>query len=44
VNPDEFALLDSRPATPIEAWAHLAVSDQDLFVRDLEGLTAWRWE
>ena len=26
-----------------EAWAHLAVCGDELFVRDLESVTAYRW-
>jgi outer membrane protein assembly factor BamB len=43
-NPERFELLDSRRLTEQEAWAHLAVSGKDLYVRDLGGLTAWRWK
>lgn len=43
-NPERFELLDSRRLTEEETWAHLAVSDRDLYTRDLKGLTAWRWE
>jgi hypothetical protein len=26
-----------------EAWAHLAVTAEGLYIRDLKGLTAWNW-
>jgi len=42
-NPDEFELLDKRTLTDAETWAHLAVTERDLFVRELHGLAAYRW-
>lgn len=42
-NPAEYDPLDSRKVADSEAWAHLAVCGDELFVRDLDGLTAWRW-
>jgi outer membrane protein assembly factor BamB len=42
-NPAKFELLDSRTVTEAEAWAHLAVCGDELFVRDLNGVTAYRW-
>jgi hypothetical protein len=26
-----------------ESWAHLAVEGDELFIRDLKGLTSYRW-
>lgn len=42
-NPDRVDILDARRLTEEETWAHLAVSGQDLYVRDLRGVTAWKW-
>ncbi len=42
-NPESFQLLDSREVAKSSAWAHLAVAGEELFVRDLTGITAWRW-
>jgi outer membrane protein assembly factor BamB len=42
-NPAEFELLDKRKVADSETWAHLAVCGDELFIRDLKGLTAWRW-
>jgi outer membrane protein assembly factor BamB len=36
-------LLDERRLTASETWAHLAVADDDLFVRELDALAAYRW-
>lgn len=42
-NPERFELLDTREAATSSAWAHLAVAGDEVFVRDLAGITAWRW-
>ncbi len=42
LDPEQFHLLDSRKVTE-NCWAHLAVAGEDVFVRDLAGLTAYRW-
>jgi outer membrane protein assembly factor BamB len=42
-NPDRFELIDERRLTEAETWAHLAVVEDQLFVRELNALTAYRW-
>jgi outer membrane protein assembly factor BamB len=42
-NPESFELLDRRTVSEEEAWAHLANDGDQLLVRDLDGLTAYRW-
>ncbi|MDY0169590.1 MAG: PQQ-like beta-propeller repeat protein [Thermoguttaceae bacterium] len=42
MNPEEFELLDSRKLTD-NSWAHLAVVGEEVFVRDIAGLTVYRW-
>jgi outer membrane protein assembly factor BamB len=42
-NAQEFDLLDQRKVAEAETWAHLAVCGDELFIRDLNGLTAWRF-
>jgi outer membrane protein assembly factor BamB len=42
-NPERFEIVDRRKVTEEEAWAHLAVTEEGLYVRDLKGLTAWNW-
>ena len=42
-NPSEFEMLDEREISESETWAHLAVSDDTLFVRELDALSAYRW-
>ena len=41
--PEAFTLLGEARVADEESWAHLAVSGGDLFVRDLAGITAFRW-
>ena len=39
----KFALLDQRKLANAESWAHLAVAGSELFVRELNALTAFHW-
>ena len=43
-NTKELEILDERKVADAESWAHLAVCGDELFVRDLNGLTAWKWK
>ena len=40
---EKFDLLDQRKLTDAETWAHLAAGRDELFVRELNALTAYRW-
>ena len=42
-NPEKFELLDSRQISDDDAWAHLAVCGEELFVRERKALVAYRW-
>ncbi len=42
-DPQEFKLLDKIKISDDETWAHLAISGTDLFIRELEALSAYRW-
>jgi outer membrane protein assembly factor BamB len=42
-NPEAFELMDERVVSKNECWAHLALVDQQLFVRHLQGLSAFQW-
>lgn len=42
-NRERLELLDQRKLTDAETWAHLAVAGDELFVRELNALTAYRW-
>jgi hypothetical protein len=43
-NRDQFDLLDQRKLTDEETWAHLAVTDDGIIVRELKALSAFRWQ
>lgn len=42
-DPEEFRLIDERKVSQAPAWAHLAIVGDELFVRELEALAAYRW-
>ncbi len=42
-NREKFELLDQRRLTQADTWAHLAVVEEGLFVRELNALTAYEW-
>ena len=42
-NPREFELIDEVKVGDMETWAHLAVSGDEFFVRELEALSVYRW-
>lgn len=42
--PEKFDLLDSRRISEQETWGHLAVSGDQVFVRELKGISAYRWK
>ena len=42
-NKAKYEQLDKRKLTDSETWAHLAVADDQLFVRELHALSAYQW-
>lgn len=42
-NPEKFEMLDSKEVVKSAAWGHLAVVGEEIFVRDLAGVSAFRW-
>ena len=42
-NPSRFERLDRREVSEQETWGYLAVAGDELFVRELEGVAAYRW-
>lgn len=42
-NPAEFEVIDRIEVSEQETWAHLAVDGDQILIRELEALTAWRW-
>ena len=43
-DPKEFKLLSRRKISTDSAWAHIAVADGKVFVRELNALTVWNWK
>ncbi len=43
-NKEKLDLLDRRKLAKADTWAHLAVSDEGLVVRELNALTAFQWQ
>ncbi len=43
-NPKEFELLDKKKVSDEECWAHVAVSGNDIIIRELNAVSAWRWK
>ncbi|MBX9680456.1 MAG: PQQ-binding-like beta-propeller repeat protein [Gemmataceae bacterium] len=41
--PEKFDLIDRHEVTKTSSWAHLAVSGDEVFVRSLDKLHAFRW-
>jgi outer membrane protein assembly factor BamB len=44
VDAEQFRLLDRKEIADSESWAHLAVCGNELFVRDLKGISAFLWK
>lgn len=42
-NPEKFDLLDTRKVGE-DAWAHLAVCGNEVFIRELNAMAVYRWE
>jgi hypothetical protein len=42
-NPEKLELLDQRKVSDQETWAHLAVRGNEIFVRELGAVAAYRW-
>ena len=42
-NKQKFEQIDKRKLTDAETWAHLASAGDQLFVRELNALTAYQW-
>jgi len=42
--PEKFDLLDRRKISTADTWAYLAVVGDEVYVRDLQGLSVYRWK
>jgi len=43
-DPKEFKVLETREITENESWAHLAISGDQIFIRDLKTLSVFKWK
>ena len=43
-NPKEFIIADERKLTTPNTWAHLTVVGNELYIRDISGLTRYDWK
>ncbi|WP_310821313.1 PQQ-binding-like beta-propeller repeat protein [Stratiformator vulcanicus] len=43
-NPQEFELAEERRISDEQCWAHVAVDKDQVFVRELNGLSSFRWD
>lgn len=43
-DPRGFQLLDSREISDSSTWGHLAVAGEEIYVRELEAIAAYRWK
>ncbi len=43
-NAKEFDQLAKRKISDSETWAHIAVCDDEIIIRDLNALTVWKWQ
>lgn len=41
--PEKFDVMSRRKISDSETWAHLAVDGGSVYVRELDGITAWDW-
>ncbi len=42
-NPDKFELLDTRKVSDQQTWAHLGIRGDEIFIRELNAMTVFRW-
>lgn len=42
-NPEKFEVLSERKVSDQETWGHLAISGDEVLIRDLNGLSVWEW-
>ena len=43
-DPARFTLLDRRKVADAETWAHVAVAGDQIFIRELKAISAFRWK
>jgi outer membrane protein assembly factor BamB len=43
-NPEKFEVLEKRKISEQETWAHLAVVDGQMVIREQNALAVWEWK
>lgn len=43
-NPDSLEIIDRQKVSKSPTWAHLAVTGEEVYIRDLKGLTKYNWK
>lgn len=43
-NPEKFEQIDTRKISDQECWAHIAIAGDELYIRELNALSAYRWK
>ena len=43
VNPESFKLMDRRQISTQDTWGHVAVAGDQVFIRELKAIVAYRW-
>lgn len=42
-NPEKFDLVDTKEVSDQDCWAHIAMAGNQVFIRDLAGISLWSW-
>jgi len=42
-NPEKFDLVDTKEVSDQDCWAHIAMAGNQVFIRDLTGISLWSW-
>lgn len=43
-NPNEYEVISSLEVSEEDTWAHIAMADQQVFIRSLNTLATWHWQ
>ncbi len=42
-NPERFELIDEIEVAAQPTWGHIGVTNDEVYIRELEGMTVMRW-
>ena len=43
-DPNRFVLVDSRKISTAETWGHLAITGQQIYIRERNAIAAYEWK